>query len=78
VGDLRAMDEIEVSDRDIKDALDMMRALTGGEPYAPSVMPTAREIARIVHERVTNSAMFMSGRRFERALILAHIKTFEP
>jgi hypothetical protein len=45
-------DEIQVSERDVYDALRMLRELAGGEPYAPHVYPTARAIARIVGERL--------------------------
>jgi hypothetical protein len=44
---------VTVTLQDVRDALRMLRELTGGsEPYAPHVYPTARAIARIVEERM--------------------------
>jgi hypothetical protein len=48
----------DVSDHDIRDAQRLLRTLTGAEPYAPHVYPTAREIARIVRERMAGQAAY--------------------
>jgi hypothetical protein len=48
----------EVSEHDIRDAQRLLRTLTGAEPYAPHVYPTAREIARIVRERMESQAVY--------------------